>query len=269
MAIAELVLRYVDTLVWPVVTLLLVWLLRAQIREAFQRLVRVETPAGALEFEAEARAVREEADDLTSPDGGPGVEGPSRRPGGRHAVGDTDWLGWPPEPDEEPEPDEDREPDLPPNRGERPAPYEHGGGAGWGAASGGGGPEPPPRVAPRPRRWGIFGDAMEMAEVSPVGAVVTAWTTLLTYEVSTLESHGFTPRPDPSGVHDAHEVAWQLAALGASPEMADVHEGLRALRNKAVDQPHSVTPEAARDFVRSCRTLAVGLRRLSGTPDRG
>ncbi|MGW1687461.1 hypothetical protein ACWCPO_23225 [Streptomyces albidoflavus] len=67
MAIAELVLKYLDTLVWPVVTVVLVWMLRAQIRQAFGRLTRLETPAGTLEFEAEARAVRDEADDLRAP----------------------------------------------------------------------------------------------------------------------------------------------------------------------------------------------------------
>ncbi len=73
MAIAELVLKYLDTLVWPVVTVVLVWMLRAQIRQAFGRLTRLETPAGTLEFEAEARAVRDEADDLRAPV----VEGPA------------------------------------------------------------------------------------------------------------------------------------------------------------------------------------------------
>ncbi|UYM24321.1 hypothetical protein NQP46_15460 [Streptomyces albus] len=75
MAIAELVLKYLDTLVWPVVTLVLVWMLRAQVRQAFGRLTRWETPAGTLEFEAEARAVRDEADDLRA-----SAEGPA--PGG-------------------------------------------------------------------------------------------------------------------------------------------------------------------------------------------
>ncbi|MEU6434478.1 hypothetical protein ABZ874_09135 [Streptomyces albidoflavus] len=73
MAIAELVLKYLDTLVWPVVTVVLVWMLRAQIRQAFGRLTRLETPAGTLEFEAEARAARDEADDLRAPV----VEGPA------------------------------------------------------------------------------------------------------------------------------------------------------------------------------------------------
>ena len=59
--VAELVLKYVQALVWPVVTLALVWSLRAQLRAALTRMTRVETPAGAIEFAAEAREVLDQA----------------------------------------------------------------------------------------------------------------------------------------------------------------------------------------------------------------
>ncbi|WP_051707409.1 MULTISPECIES: hypothetical protein [unclassified Streptomyces] len=61
MEVAELVLKYVRVLVWPVVTLILVWSLRAQLRAALARMTRVETPAGAIEFATEAREVLNEA----------------------------------------------------------------------------------------------------------------------------------------------------------------------------------------------------------------
>ncbi|NJP75639.1 hypothetical protein HCJ99_33705, partial [Streptomyces sp. C1-2] len=61
MEVAELVLKYVRVLVWPVVTLVLVWSLRAQLRAALTRMTRVETPAGAIEFAAEAREVLDQA----------------------------------------------------------------------------------------------------------------------------------------------------------------------------------------------------------------
>lgn len=59
--VAELVLKYVQALVWPVVTLGLVWGLRSQLRAALTRMTRVETPAGAIEFAAEAREVLDQA----------------------------------------------------------------------------------------------------------------------------------------------------------------------------------------------------------------
>ncbi|MFE7397601.1 hypothetical protein [Streptomyces sp. NPDC057557] len=66
MEIAELVLEYVKTLVWPVVTVALVWGLRTHIQYAFTRMTRLETPAGAIEFEADAREVRQNAEELST-----------------------------------------------------------------------------------------------------------------------------------------------------------------------------------------------------------
>ncbi|MFD8144551.1 hypothetical protein [Streptomyces sp. NPDC059708] len=65
MEIAELVLKYVQALVWPGVTVGCVWVLRHQLAEALKRMSRVETPAGSIEFAAAARDVLDEAEELT------------------------------------------------------------------------------------------------------------------------------------------------------------------------------------------------------------
>ncbi|MDI6407423.1 hypothetical protein QLX52_00970 [Streptomyces albus] len=71
MDVAELVLKYVEVVIWPVVALAVAWGLRGYLREAFARMTRIETPAGAIEFEAEARHLRERAEELTrSPSSG-------------------------------------------------------------------------------------------------------------------------------------------------------------------------------------------------------
>ncbi|GAA2095173.1 hypothetical protein GCM10009801_63750 [Streptomyces albiaxialis] len=64
MEVAELVLKYVEALAWPVTVGILAWCLRAHLREAFGRMTRIETPAGALEFEASARSLRDETERL-------------------------------------------------------------------------------------------------------------------------------------------------------------------------------------------------------------
>ncbi|MGW9381177.1 hypothetical protein ACWHAO_24660 [Streptomyces albidoflavus] len=254
MAIAELVLQYLDTLVWPVVTLVLVWMLRAQIQQAFRRLTRLETPAGTLEFEAEARAVRDEADDLRVPE-----EEPSRTlPGSVRTDPDG---GWPQ--DEEPPPDEAEEPTpdedaLPPDPEE--GPYEFPRGGAWGAPSGGGdgpyrsGPLPPPRRDP-------FQDALELAADSPVRAVAAAWERLVACAVEVLDARGHPLGPQPYA-HSTEQIRGWLAGLGLPVEAQGVHIGLQALWNQAFQHPEAVTPAAARDYVRSCRALAREIRAL-------
>lgn len=69
--VAKLVLEYLKVVIWPVTVIGLMWFLRAHLREAFGRLTRVETPLGAADFEADARHLRERADELVLP--GPGA----------------------------------------------------------------------------------------------------------------------------------------------------------------------------------------------------
>ncbi|XXZ49898.1 hypothetical protein AAGT00_16505 [Streptomyces cavourensis] len=66
MEIAELVLKYVEALVWPLVTIGLIWGLRRHIGGAIGRMTRLETPAGSIEFAMGAREVRDEAEELAA-----------------------------------------------------------------------------------------------------------------------------------------------------------------------------------------------------------
>ncbi|RZE89166.1 hypothetical protein [Streptomyces sp. SCA2-2] len=64
MEIAELVLKYIQALSWPIVVLVLIWCLRRHLAGAIARLSRVDTPAGSLEFTYDAQATQEVAAEL-------------------------------------------------------------------------------------------------------------------------------------------------------------------------------------------------------------
>ncbi|MFC7469643.1 hypothetical protein ACFQVA_22100 [Actinomadura keratinilytica] len=206
------------------------WMLRAQIRQAFQRLTRLETPAGTLEFEAAARAVRDEADDLRAPRrspagrcpvpsgptptaGGPRTRTrnrrrtrtPSSRSGGR-AVRVSAWrrLGC--------------------SFGRRRRPYRSG-------------PPPPARRDP-------FQDALELAADSPVRAVALAWERLVVCAVEVLDARGHPLGPQPYA-HSSEQIRGWLAGLGLPVEAQGVHRRLQALWNQAFQHPEAVTPAAA------------------------
>lgn len=239
--IAELVLQYVQALVWPVVTLALVWFLRAQLRAAFARMTRVETPAGAIEFAVEARDVLNqaaraaEAGQLSGED--VPVQEPVTVPGQDHRRrrGGTNNPWSPPPP-----------PSTPPADlyGGAAAPRGPGNGAG------------------RSPSWRQeLRNAGDMAEASPVGAVVTAWNALyaLCAEVLTTPDHPdhLSGRPRPVDVESA------LASAGLSSSAVTVFARLRQLRDRAVHGAGDVTSSAARDFVASCLTVAREVETLS------
>ena len=94
--VAELVLKYVQALVWPCVTLALVFVWRDRIADAIQRLQRVETPAGAVEFATDARDVRDRAEAVAR--SGPGPVGPGVQPLPREIP--ASWGGPPATPDD-------------------------------------------------------------------------------------------------------------------------------------------------------------------------
>lgn len=314
--VAELVLKYVRVLVWPVVTLVLVWSLRAQLRAALTRMTRVETPAGAIEFAAEAREVLDQAQGAADaappalpvpPLPGPplpSAEWPAPYPreepepvpvgdasaGGAYA-GDA-ALG---ETAEETEPVGDEEPATPVTPpDERPVPQPAGP---WGGYQGQGydqdfrlapplpsGHQPQqPYGQPQPyAQFPFYGqqqpqpyaqsqsygyqsppgssrapwqeklrEARGMSEVSPVGAVVTAWNALERLCLDVLEGGPVAPPRAGSTV----EMGFALAAVGLSPGALDVYERLRVLRDRAVHGAGDVTAGAARDFVDSCRAV--------------
>ncbi|MFJ9295264.1 hypothetical protein [Streptomyces asoensis] len=79
MAVAELVLKYVEALVWPVVTLVLAWACRHHLKRAFDRMTRLETPAGAIDFAEEARRTYDDTREQAS-SSPPRVPGQPSRP---------------------------------------------------------------------------------------------------------------------------------------------------------------------------------------------
>ncbi|MFD4033659.1 hypothetical protein ACFWVP_24905 [Streptomyces sp. NPDC058637] len=286
MEIAELVLKYVEALVWPLVTVALVWGLRAHIKEAIGRLTRLETPAGSMEFAQEARELLDEAQQLTEPR-------PDWPAEARRTPPDPAPLPTPlPEPVPVPLPDPDPAPetdtDVPPPPESRP-----------GGEPGSGQPQPDPgQPAPRwvyaeppseprgaPDPWAVagdergasmrmlphgrgerilsgerFADATAMASASPVGAVITAWTTLGDLGADILGQYGVQVDRSTFGAHHIPRLMDGLTGVSMSRRIDEVLSGLRRLRNTAVHRPDSVTPEAARDFVDSCRQVAAELR---------
>ncbi|MER5806676.1 hypothetical protein ABT143_00530 [Streptomyces sp. NPDC002033] len=93
MEIAELVLKYVQALVWPSVTVGCVWVLRHQIAEALKRMSRVETPAGSIEFAAAARHALDEAEELTAATTQPeGVQPEDGAPAGHSPEGTSGTI---------------------------------------------------------------------------------------------------------------------------------------------------------------------------------
>ncbi|MFD7500645.1 hypothetical protein [Streptomyces sp. NPDC059850] len=233
MEIAELVLKYIEALVWPAVTVGLVWGLRSHLREAFARMSRLETPAGAIEFETQARDVLNQAEAATiappppvTPTPPPYPWPPTPSPAGEAPPAyDAVQEGLGPSPRETPTP-------TPPTAQPQPQPQ---------------GPQiptqqaPPPSVgpwasppytpqadAPEPPPWREqLSEARTMVDASPVGAIVAAWNALLSA---------------PQGV--------------LPPDIVDVLNRLRTLRNQAVHHADTVTPAAARDYIETCLRVA-------------
>ncbi|MEU5715638.1 hypothetical protein AB0G71_07565 [Streptomyces sp. NPDC020403] len=281
MEIAELVLKYVEALVWPLVTVALVYGLRAHIKDAFGRLTRLETPAGSLEFAVEARELRDEAAEL-SVTLTPGVVTDRHRP-------PTHPSGYPVP---EPVPVADAEPDTALDRGVPPPPPPwpladlewEGVPAGppshdpaeepqaprWRAAP----PPPPPGAAsttPRPgdevtrqrhRPIGshftddLFTGPLGMTGESPAEAVITAWSALERIAADVLLQHSLPAQRRAAGPYDIRQLVTGLRALGLSDDAEVVVDRLRRLRDTAVHHPESVSAGAAQDFVMACLTLA-------------
>ncbi|MDQ0796193.1 hypothetical protein [Streptomyces sp. B1I3] len=309
MEIAELVLKYVEALAWPLVTLVLVYGLRAHIRGAFGRLTRLETPAGSLEFAAEVRELRDEAAGLSAtraPDGLPGGtsdEEPGHRPGADpFPQSGREWAPWPepaaerrhePVPEAahraEPEPGPEAEPEAEADAEWEPGPEAPSGAAGqahpaerlppsWGTVP------PPATGGARPggsshrlSRWwprgtdghsteARFGEARAMAAASPVGAVITAWTTLESLSADVLRQRSLPVSRRVAGPYDVRQVMAGLRELGVSDDAEAVFDRLRRLRNTAVHHPGSVSVEAAEDFVAASRTLAQDIQALGPPP---
>ncbi|MER7721091.1 hypothetical protein ABTX99_29875 [Streptomyces flaveolus] len=190
MAVAELILKYVEALVWPLVTVGLVWILRGHIRAAFARMTRLETPAGAIEFASDARDTRNEAEELAASSGAEVPTGPT--------------------------------------------------------------------TEDEPSRFGVFQEAWDTADVSPIGALMTAWLLLESMTKRALDERNALPPPRrPGAVLSPIDIIDALARLGLSQRAISVFQDLRQLRNRATHGLEQVTPAAARDFVESARYVAL------------
>ncbi|MGP3979164.1 hypothetical protein ACTWQF_35185 [Streptomyces sp. 8N114] len=277
MDMAELVLKYVEAVIWPLVTLTVAWYLRAYLREAFARMTRIETPAGAIEFEAEARQLRERAEEMgsTAPYGWtqqpwpapppqqqpvppPTAPEPTPFPGQAQQPGPAQQPVPPPAttrppapapaPEAEPgpafelEPDFDSEPGQPWSTVEREP----------GTETQPNPPAPKP-LAPAPGPFAaaaVFGEAWEIVDSSPVGALATAWATL------TERLHAaLPPLADPRPGKEAPVLRRRLLLIGAPPDTVTVFDGLRRLRETAVRDRTPVTAGAARNYITGCERL--------------
>ncbi|MDQ0993907.1 hypothetical protein [Streptomyces sp. V3I7] len=247
MQIAELVLKYVQALVWPVVTVALVWFQRDHLRAAFARMTRVETPAGAIEFAAEARDVLNQAE--WSADAGLLPVPPYQPQAQQPAEEDVDEPVY----------------GSPPPLADQGAAVPRGGTEPTATGPGYGIPPPVQPPAPVPTVVGAATDggrqpgswrhelqnARDMVDTSPAGAVVTAWDAL-----DALCSEVLSLRNPFMGTSRPAETETALVSMGLSPSAVAVYGRLRQLRNRAVHGAQDVTPRAARDFVDSCLTVA-------------
>ncbi|MCX5362891.1 hypothetical protein OG864_29775 [Streptomyces sp. NBC_00124] len=189
MEVAELVLKYVEALVWPMVTVGVVWGLRDHIQGAITRMTRLETPAGSVEFTTDAREVRSDAEELAA------------------TTESDESTGGPTEQEEVP-------------------------------------------------RFGAFQEAWDVAEASPIGALVSAWLLLESISTQAIDERGGPPAEWRSRPPQPTRLIEALAKLGLSPRAVSVFHDLRQLRNRALHGLDAVTPPAARDFVESARYVA-------------
>ncbi|MFF2009157.1 hypothetical protein ACFVWY_08800 [Streptomyces sp. NPDC058195] len=275
MEIAKLVLEYVKVLAWPLTALGLVWALRTQIKDAFGRLTRVETPAGTAEFAQDVRDVRDEAEELAHAStidepktSSAAVPAPASPPDAESGSG--------PGPEAEAEAEgTSRVLPADQNSGQPEHPHSPNALTQWLA-------EETRRNGPgalqlmldyltqarvnstaayRVSHDDPFHEAMVAAPASPVGAVITAWTTLEFLCLDLLRERG---QQEPERVHTpADRLMQELRRLGLGEGVLDVFRQLRELRNQAVHKPKAVTTYAAQDFVRSCRNVAAAVRQLS------
>lgn len=302
MKIAELVLKYIEALIWPFVTLILVWGLRAHIRAAFARMSRLETPAGAIEFAVEARDVLMQAEGI--PRAGrpawplfphprqaqelprepePQRPGPQRpvppetvgsRPGQEdESARERPYVpqGPPPVPEErgaersEPQAPAGRSRGLP--RQQAPVPADT-------APAGGPPPVPGPLESPvagAPDGSGAYGEeppwrgAFREARGMVDASPVGAVVTAWNALIALcLDVTGAYSGPMPLRTPPM-DIERALTLAGLSPSATAVFERLQELRTRAVYGANSVTPGAARDFIDSCLTVAREVEALRNT----
>ncbi|GAA0929574.1 hypothetical protein GCM10009549_52530 [Streptomyces thermoalcalitolerans] len=182
---------------------------------------------GALEFQNEARRVRDRAEAVVDDERASTV--PASLPAPRSVPHPAPWPD--PQPLSEPETQE------------------------------------PPGDAVRRRlpllREGI-GQPDEVVDHSPAGAIVSAWNALQIFAEEILTRYPWVqPRRPVSGRVPPGELVRMLQRAGLHQEWVDVMDDLRRLRNAAVHGTAAVTPQAARDFIQGCKSAAIALEGLT------
>ncbi|MEU5087777.1 hypothetical protein [Streptomyces sp. NPDC021356] len=290
MEIAELVLKYLQTLAWPAVAFGALWSLRVQLRAAVARMTRVETPAGSIEFAAEVRDVLHQAEGAATgarsplPPPPPLADMPPADSWGRPAspwdTGTGTTAGASADEDEAPDPEPAYaapgdgtayDPTAPPVSAV-PAPRTPDHGDHWGPAlpslpgpagpRGGGAEGTGPTVSQRLERLRYVRDT---ADSSPRTAIRTAWLLLsgLCEDVvgPLVDGRAFGPPYFAGGAEAGFSL--RLERIGLSPGSVVAFDRLRKLHDRAGTGDTGVTPLAARDFVDSCLTLAREIAALA------
>ncbi|MEU4150484.1 hypothetical protein [Streptomyces sp. NPDC026659] len=104
----------------------------------------------------------------------------------------------------------------------------------------------------------------DVIDISPTGAIVSAWNALQTLaeEILTLYPD-VRPRRPASGRVPQSELPQLLHQAGLPQSWTDVLNDLRRLRNTTVHGTAVVTPQAARDFVQGCESVGRALEKLT------
>ncbi|MFD9422311.1 MULTISPECIES: hypothetical protein [unclassified Streptomyces] len=232
MEIAKLVLEYVKALVWPLVTITLVWGLRSHIHEAMRRMIRLDTVAGAIEFAEDARTVREQVEELAD-----------TRP------------ALPPDSSTEPEQTHEVDPDQGPDSRQR---HEL--------------TEPLSATAIRDTRadFGPFTSAMTLAGRSPASAVTEAWLFLRSAIIQAGASRAvasFDVYVRDKEARALRDVLQRLRPFGLSGPALMYFEQLDDLQRQAA-MGTQVSPRAAEDFIMSCYYFYNDLMELAPDPEQ-
>ncbi|MYT19970.1 hypothetical protein GTW69_06645 [Streptomyces sp. SID7760] len=113
--------------------------------------------------------------------------------------------------------------------------------------------------------WGAIDQPDDVIEHSPTGAIVSAWNALQTFaeEILTLYPSVKPRRPMAPGRVPPGELVRMLQQAGLKQDAVALMNALRDLRNTTVHGTAVVTPQAARDFVRGCKTVALLLEELT------
>ncbi|MEU6245157.1 hypothetical protein [Streptomyces sp. NPDC047024] len=245
MDVAELVLKYIQVLIWPSVTLALFWAWRERVGEAIGRLSRVETPAGALEFQNEVRRVRDRAE---------AAAGESAPTGA--VFGGPPPAGWP-----TPAAGSSSRPGTAGGTGPGP-----GAGAGVGATTEPRSSEESPFEAVRrrlPLLWSAIDQPDDVIDHSPTGAIVSAWNAVQTFAEEILILYPAVRLQRPLGQRvPPDDLVRMLHMAGLNQSWADVLNDLHRLRDTTVHGSAPVTPQAARDFVQGCKSVCRALEDL-------